>query len=203
MAEYLVRDSRGNTGSSMVFWALTGGYTSNISLAERFTQEKAESLYRNRDTDEPILLSIIEQHSYFAVDCQTLAPFFDGKVNLDQAENFYLIRNNSFDGNNVAFLSHQNKFTFNLSDALIVPHLPSLPEYRAVPATYIQNLARPVVRHDAFDVRRAIRKGCIKTHPLKRKSVSKGMVRNNCSTCGRLFWSHYYDVHDCTRCSAG
>lgn len=184
----------------MMFWASAGGYTSNIALAERFTQKRAESLYGNRDTDEPIPLSIIEQHSYLAVDCQSLAPFYDGRINLEVDDNFYLIRRNSFDGNNIALLAPHNTLTFNLSQALTVPSPPGLPEYQAIPASYLTTLARPVVRHDAFNVRRAIRKGGIKTHPLKRPSVSKGMVRSNCTTCGQLVWSHYYDVTHCNRC---
>lgn len=67
---FLLQDSRSHVGDGLMFWALGGGYTTNIDQAERFTQDKAQLQHDCRETDVPWPAAYIEQRAHRGVDCQ-------------------------------------------------------------------------------------------------------------------------------------
>ena len=67
---FLLQDSRSYVGNDMLFWKDGGGYTTDVSKAERFTQEKAVSQHECRETDIPWPVDYIEAKTRPAVDHQ-------------------------------------------------------------------------------------------------------------------------------------
>ena len=57
---FYLQDSRASLGSQAMFWALNGcGYTSNVSKAQSYTKEQAQSQHNSRLTDVPLMCSLV------------------------------------------------------------------------------------------------------------------------------------------------
>lgn len=68
---FYLQDSRTYCGNDLMFWAKGGkGYTTNVSLAQVFTQEQALAQNRARPSDIPWPCDYIERHTRLAVDHQ-------------------------------------------------------------------------------------------------------------------------------------
>lgn len=67
---FYLQDSRNYTGNDLMFWALAGGYTSDVSKAEVFSLESAQRQNRDRPTDIPWPCGYINTHTRPAVDMQ-------------------------------------------------------------------------------------------------------------------------------------
>lgn len=71
MNQFYLQDSRSYVGNDMVFWAQDGkGYTTDVSKAHVFSQEKALSQHRARSTDVPWPKAYIDAATRPAVDTQ-------------------------------------------------------------------------------------------------------------------------------------
>jgi hypothetical protein len=68
--QYYVQDRRSFVGNDMLFWALGGGYTTDVSKAEVFTYQQAQNMQRSRDTDTPWPKNYIDRKTRPAVDSQ-------------------------------------------------------------------------------------------------------------------------------------
>lgn len=68
--QFYLQDSRQIVGNDMMFWALAGGYTSDVSKAEVFTREKAQRQHNCRETDIPWPKDYIDGKTRPAVDVQ-------------------------------------------------------------------------------------------------------------------------------------
>jgi len=75
--DFYLQDKRGYVGNDMLFWANGGGYTTDVSKAEVFTQERAFNQHRSRPTDVPWPKDYIDSKTRPAVDHQY--------VNIDEA----------------------------------------------------------------------------------------------------------------------
>jgi len=53
MTIFYLQDSRSYTGNCMTWWKVGGGYTSDLSQAEQWTQEAAQMQHNHRETDIP------------------------------------------------------------------------------------------------------------------------------------------------------
>lgn len=67
---FYVQDSRSYVGNDVLWWALGGGYTTNLLKAEVFTFDRAKSLHLSRNTDIPWLKSYIDDKTRPTVDMQ-------------------------------------------------------------------------------------------------------------------------------------
>lgn len=67
---FYLQDSRSYVGNDMLFWATLGGYTSDVSKAQTFSQEKAVAQHERRDTDIPWPKDYIDARTRLAVDMQ-------------------------------------------------------------------------------------------------------------------------------------
>lgn len=73
---FLLRYFRSNNGSSANFWSINDSYTTNISLARRFSREAAVNQYKSRCTDIPIRFDFVSPFQYLAIDfVDTLAHY--------------------------------------------------------------------------------------------------------------------------------
>lgn len=186
---FYLRDSRSNTGSSAMFWSLAGGYTTDVSKAEKFTREKAVGQYESRETDIPLRCDLVDQHTYLAVDMQCLPS--TSKPNDANC----LLRRNDFDGNNVLFVTHGER-TYNFSKVaplsrIDVCVLKSKDErLDCYPYEVIEKLARRVVAADLLDTKAMLRKAKIKY--IWPQVLAKERYRCCGDGCGRFVTEAQY-----------
>lgn len=67
---FYLQDSRSYVGNDVLWWALKGGYTTDLSKAELFTFDKAQSMHDSRETDIPWPKDYIDKKTRPAVDMQ-------------------------------------------------------------------------------------------------------------------------------------
>jgi len=67
---YYLQDSRSYVGNDILFWADAGGYTTNVSKAEKFDKEKVIEMHNSRITDIPWPVKYIDEKTRPAVDMQ-------------------------------------------------------------------------------------------------------------------------------------
>jgi len=72
MIEYYLQDTRGSgcVGNDLLFWQDGGGYTTDVSKAEVFTEEQAFQQHKSRNTDRPWPKLYIDARTRPAVDIQ-------------------------------------------------------------------------------------------------------------------------------------
>lgn len=67
---FYLQDSRQIVGNDMMWWAWSGGYTSDLRKAEVFDRERAMRLHESRETDIPWPKDYIDGKTRPAVDVQ-------------------------------------------------------------------------------------------------------------------------------------
>lgn len=69
--EFYLQDSRSYVGNDMLFWANEGnGYTTDISKADVYSQQKAVAQHQRRETDIPWPKAYIDAKTRPVVDMQ-------------------------------------------------------------------------------------------------------------------------------------
>ena len=124
---FYVVDSRSTVGTNAQFWAIGGGYTTSLELAELSTKDRALNLYRFRDTDIPVPASFLEGKKRQRVDMQLLPRI--NKVeptDLLTTELCVIIESNRYDGNDCYFVTKASKSSPEFNKAL------QLPDYAAI-----------------------------------------------------------------------
>jgi hypothetical protein len=70
MTQFYLQDSRTDVGDGLMFWALGGGYTTNLDKAELFTQAQACG---HRETDIPWPKDYVDARAHLGVDHQYIS----------------------------------------------------------------------------------------------------------------------------------
>lgn len=70
MNDYYLQDSRSYNGNMIVWWRAGGGYTSDLSQAEKFTEQSAFNHNQSRETDIPWPCDYIDSRITKSVDMQ-------------------------------------------------------------------------------------------------------------------------------------
>ncbi len=148
--DYVLRDTRSNCGTNIMFWAAKGSYTTDILQAERFTKEEALSQNQCRNTDEPLLFDRLLEVANSRVDMQHL--------NTKTAKRYSVVNMviqvaGDYDGNDILFASDLvGGTTYNFQDAVVISgegsmtQLTELPyHYRLWPMPYLRDIARKTV----------------------------------------------------------
>lgn len=192
MKLFYLRDTRGNTGSSCMFWAENGnGYTTNLDKAHVYTLEEAQRYINNRHTDVPLSKESVDTVATVRVDHQYLDDCMAGlATDCDQ----YVIHCSigDFDGNDV-YWKAQKGSTVNLSDALIltaeeVKHAlwnDAVAFYRL---EYVQSISRRTLQVKNINERRMVTSAGIRKPKCKRDRPTTGRTRGNCPQCGKVTW---------------
>lgn len=68
--EFYLQDNRSYVGNDILWWAATGGYTTDLSKAEIFSREDALHQHNCRESDIPWPKEYIENKTRPAVDMQ-------------------------------------------------------------------------------------------------------------------------------------
>ena len=67
---FYLQDSRSYVGNDILFWAVRGGYTTNLLEAEVFSKDEAIKRHNSRNTDVPWPKGYIDSKTRPAVDMQ-------------------------------------------------------------------------------------------------------------------------------------
>lgn len=195
--QYYIRHTLADVGSSMGFWKIGGGYTTDINQADKFTRNDAISQHQCRAEDQPIMRSLIDGIGYKAVDTQLLGKADDCNPNLG-----YVIQVcGCYDGNNIKFLSKKGGHTYNYSDAKVVQADFSINENQRLHSKgALDKIARTVISKFAFKIDEAFTKMGIQKRKADRVIKSQ-KTRGNCLSCGRLVWNdNPYEDPVCKMC---
>ncbi len=194
--QYYLRDSRGDTGSSAMFWAASGGYTTDVNRAEKFSREKALGQYQSRETDIPLRCDLVDPLTYRAVDMQYLP-----EKSKPCEKNCLLVRG-YFDGNNVLFISpNQKTHNFDKAPPVSLNDAAVMLEVNSSIDCYqyedIERIARRVVCAGLLDTKMMLRKAKIKY--IRPKKAGKTRHRCEGEGCGRFITvARYYE--GCLNC---
>lgn len=198
---YYLRDSRSDTGSSAMFWATGGGYTTDLNRAAKFTRESAVGQYHCRETDIPLRCDLIDPLSYLAVDSQYIKDSYEP----DPKGEYVAQIKARWDGNNIYFFTaiaqphlsvdFSKAEVFDIGSSHILSHL------RLIPRSEMEKLARPVVNSQKINNASLLRKCNIKVIKIKRQRPTTGMTRHNCPECKKFVWDYNpYDAPLCKNC---
>lgn len=200
---FYLRDSRDNVGSTCMFWADRGGYTSNLELAEVFTLEEAQRQFNSRHTDVPLSKDLVDEQSTVRVDHQYLGDEGE-KSGCDE----YVIRiGDRTDGNDVYWLtvdfssvSYKASAVFAYQVALVrVNELKTQGIVANIYAkTDIDAIARRTFQAANINERSMITAAGIRKPKRPRTRQTTGKTRGNCPHCGCITWGlNPYEAYSC------
>lgn len=197
---FLLQDSRSHVGDGLTFWALGGGYTTNIDQAERFTQDKAQLQHDCRETDVPWPAAYIEQRAHRGVDCQYVRQKEAAPLRA-QGGPVVLQVPKDWNGNDLIWIgSHGQRGPvldlarqdWSEEDLEIALGLGCT----AWPLLYIEGKARRLVHRQNVKLDQALRgTGIVLQKPRKPKPD-----RMNCTGCGRFIYHPQQYLADCEHC---
>lgn len=200
--EYVLQDSRSNTGDRLMFHAIDGkGYTSNLDAAERFTMSGAVTHNVYRESDKPWPLAYLMERHELAVDCQYVKPE-EVEAALAIEEQAYLCVSRRWNGNDLIWLAGDGEHTADLNHAKVFPidvavsvssgHEGGL---QAIPKAFADRLARKVVPSPRVNITKALKgTGITLAKPPKAKHRP-----DRCDHCG-CFISEAQRFGDCPKC---
>lgn len=198
MSQFYLQDSRSNTGDGLMFWALGGGYTTNLDKAELFTQEQACA---HRETDIPWQKDYLDARAHLGVDHQYIR-LDEASAHLTPGCTVVLQIPGHWNGNDIALarwpIGHTFLFekahhlTFEAAEAI-----GNTPEEAVIwPLSYLEAKARRLVHKRNVNINEALQgTGIVLAKPKRRRAPAS---IQNCGGCGRFVPSPCYE--DCRHC---
>lgn len=197
---FYLRDSRSNVGSTCMFLADRGGYTSNLDLAEVFTLEEAQRKFNIRHTDVPLCKELVDELATVRVDCQYLGDSGE-KSGCDE---YVISQKGRWDGNDVYWLTfdflsvnYKGAVVFSYRNALArIDELGIDANIYAKPD--IDAIARRTFQAANINERRMITAVGIRKPKRPRTRQTTGKTRGNCPHCGCITWGlNPYENYSC------
>ncbi|QXB98649.1 hypothetical protein [Aeromonas sp. FDAARGOS 1418] len=203
MTSFYLRDSRGNTGSSCMFWAENGnGYTTNLDRAHVYTQEEAQRYINARHTDVPLSKALVDELVTVRVDHQYLDES-QGGLGADGGEYVIHVNRGDYDGNDVYWKAERG-CTVNLSDAMVLTKdeaeqaMRFLDDAVIYPFLYAVSISRRTFQAHNVNERRMVTAAGIRKPKRPRKRQTTGRTRGNCYLCGKVTWGFSrYEAYSC------
>lgn len=203
MTNFYLRDSRGNTGSSCMFWAENGnGYTTNLDRAHVYTLEEAQRHFNDRHTDVPLSKALVDELVTVRVDHQYLDES-QGGLGADGSEYVIHVNRGDYDGNDVYWKAERGS-TVNLSDALVLTKdeaeqaMRFLDDAVIYPLLYVVSISRRTFQARNINERRMITVAGIRKPKRRRERPTTGRTRGNCPDCGKVTWGlNPYEAYTC------
>lgn len=203
MTSFYLRDSRGNTGSSCMFWAENGnGYTTNLDRAHVYTLDEAQSHINSRHSDVPLSKALVDELVTVRVDHQYLDES-QGGLGADGGEYVIHVNRGDYDGNDVYWKAERG-CTANLSDALVLTKdeaeqaMRFLDDAVIYPFLYVVSISRRTFQATNINERRMITAAGIRKPKRPRRRQTTGRTRGNCLHCGKVTWGfNPYEAYTC------
>ncbi|WP_439832618.1 hypothetical protein [Aeromonas caviae] len=203
MNSFYLRDSRGNTGSSCMFWAENGnGYTTNLDRAHVYTLEEAQRHINDRHTDLPLSKALVDELVTVRVDHQYLDES-QGGLGADGGEYVIHVNRGDYDGNDVYWKAERG-CTVNLSDAMVLTKdeaeqaMRFLDDAVIYPFLYAVSISRRTFQARNVNERRMITAAGIRKPKRPRRRQTTGRTRGNCLHCGKVTWGfNPYEAYTC------
>jgi hypothetical protein len=199
---FYLQDSRSNLGSNVVFWHIDGcGYGTNLNNLEVYTLADAQSHHNRRNSDVPLLKSLVDELSVSAVDHQALS---DAGTE-DKNDEYVIQRKGRWNGNDISFVCRYGE-TYDYSKAEVLSkgeaeQIFTDSETHAIfSKASIDKVARRTFQVDNIDKKAMIKQAGIKLVKPKRSRPTAGKTRGNCPTCGKITWD--YNPYENACCSS-
>lgn len=202
MSEFVLQDSRSNTGDRLMFWAKDGaGYTTNLDAAQRYTKEQATCQNECRESDLPWPLAYLEQVAEWAVDHQYVKSE-EVDAELLDATRAHLYASNQWNGNDLIFLTGDGGLSDDVRKAEPFPVTVAVKKAAqshnnvgVIPHLLAVRLAHQVVPAGKVKHKEALRgTGIMLAKPTKYRAQ-----RYRCDHCG-VFISEDQRFQDCPKC---
>lgn len=198
MTQFYLQDSRTDVGDGLMFWALGGGYTTSLDMAELFTQEQACG---HRETDIPWPKDYVDARAHLGVDHQYIS-LEEARDQLTQGCSVVLQIPGRWNGNDIALARWPIGHTFRFEKA----HHLTLEAAEAIgntseeaviwPLAYLEAKARRLVHKRDVNIKEALQgTGIVLAKPGQRRVPAS---IQNCGGCGRFVPSPSYE--DCRHC---
>jgi hypothetical protein len=187
--QFYLQDSRGLTGNNVVFHQVDGaGYGTNLDKLEVLTLEQAQRSHDGRETDVPLLKSLVDELSITAVDHQVMPT----ELTDDENGEYVVQITGYFNGNDIAFIGPHGS-TYNYSEALVHTRdegvlLGCKSRYALFAKSDMDKVCRRTFQAPNIDKLRMIKRPGIKLVKPKRQRPTTGKTRGNCPTCGKITW---------------
>jgi len=198
---FYMRDSRSNTGNNVMFWNIGGaGYGTNLDGLEVYTREEAQRRHNSRNSDVPLLKSLVDEVSISAVDCQVL-PESGG---IDSGGEYVVQRKGHWNGNDIRFVGRFGE-TYEYGKAGIYTkketeeHFSDQESFLVFSKAALDNVARRTFQVGNIDLKAMIKKPGIRLVKPKRQRPTSGKTRHNCPSCGKIVWD--FNPYDAPYCS--
>ena len=189
---FYLQDSRSFTGSNVVFWQLGDcGYGSDLGKSQVYTQAEAQRRHDNRNSDIPLLKSLVDELSITAVDHQVL-PNADS---LDPSDEYVVQHEGYWNGNDILFVSSEGE-TYEYSNAKVFSEheiwiaYSELEDYSIFSKSALDKIARRTFQLQNIDKKAMIKKAGIKLVKPKIVRPTTGKTRGNCPKCGKITWDY-------------
>jgi len=189
---FYLQDSRSNLGSNAVFWNKDGcGYGTNLDQLEVYTLESAQSHHSGRNSDVPLLKSLVDELSVLAVDHQYLPE----SLTDDKTGEYVIQIKGSWNGNDILFVAeHGSSYKYNDAKVFTVGEISSFlsnkDRYTVFSKHSIDRIARRTFQIENIDKKSMITKAGIKLVKPKRVRPTTGKTRGNCPECGKITWDY-------------
>jgi len=198
---FYLQDGRGLCGTNLMFWKKKGrGYGTNIDELEIYSLEQAQSMHNSRNSDVPLLKSLVDQLSIVAVDCQIIPE----SCNNDPNDEYVIQIKGVWNGNDILFLNH-NENSYDYREASVFnkeslqPYLDHPDAYTCFSKADMDKISRRTFQVENFNKRKMCTTPGIKLVKPKRVRKTTGKTRGNCPGSGKITWSH--DPHQYAYCS--
>jgi hypothetical protein len=198
--EFYLRDTRGNTGSSCMFWAEGGcGYTTNLDRSEVFSREEAQKYADRQYHFIPLSKSKVDAVATVRVDMQYL------KINVDFSKGIIINRHpGSYDGNDIFFDDGDGGYTADYEKAAVYKSaedvLNSGLTGAALSKVFLDSICRRTVQAESINHRKMITASGIKYQAPRKQRMTTGKTRGNCPCCGKITWD--YNPYENAFCSS-
>ena len=195
MSQFYLRDTRSDVGANAVFWNKDGaGYGSDLDRLEVYSIDCARSRHEDRETDVPLLKSLVDELSISRVDHQHVKSELIGASDSDDK---YVVRvNGMVSGNDIGFCSDAAPtYDFKLArvyglEELESPVFKDKSLYSIYSFSDIENVARRTFPSERFDALTMCKRAGIKLKRPKRQRPTTGKTRGNCPVCGKITWDY-------------
>ena len=197
---FYLQDSRSFTGSNVVFWQLGDcGYGSDLGKSQVYTQAEAQRRHDNRNSDIPLLKSLVDELSITAVDHQVLP-----EAETEDSSDEYVVQHEGYwNGNDIRFMGVQGEtYEYNkakvfsrnqISEAFL-----KVEGYTVFSKSALDKIARRTFQLQNIDKKTMIKKSGIKLVKPKKVRPTTGKTRGNCPKCGKITWD--YNPYDNAYC---